>query len=231
MSNATSTITSDIAANIALVRQHIAEACESVGRDPADVTLVGVSKTFSAEHIAAAHQAGLRDFGENWVQEASEKLPALSTLSPRPTWRLIGHLQTNKVKSALQLFDVIESVDSLRLAETLARHARDRRVPVLLEVNVAGESSKFGFRPDDVPAAVKAMQALPQLDVRGLMTIAPETDDPETVRPVFRQLRTLRDDLGLRDLSMGMSGDYRIAIQEGATIVRIGRAIFGARQY
>ena len=219
----------DIAANLRSLQERITRAASSAGRNPAEVTLVAVSKTFSADSVADAHQAGVRHFGENWVQEAAEKIPALTNLSPRPTWHMVGHLQTNKVKAALELFDMIQSVDSVSLGEAIARRAGNRRIPVLLEVNVAAEASKFGFRPEQLPDAVKTLQALPELEVRGLMTVAPLSDDSEKVRPVFRRLRVLRDDLGLRELSMGMTDDFEVAIQEGATIVRVGRAIFGAR--
>ena len=223
------TLTGQIAANLAGLRQRIARAAQQAGRAPDSVTLVAVSKTFSGAHVAAAHAAGVRHFGENWVQEAAEKLPSLGKLSPQPVWHLVGHLQTNKVKQALALFDLVESVDSTHLGEAIARRAGDRVVPVLIEVNVAGEASKNGFRLDEVPAACATLRALPQLEVRGLMTVAPETGDPEQVRPVFRQLRGLRDQLGLAELSMGMTGDFEVAIQEGATMVRLGRAVFGPR--
>jgi hypothetical protein len=219
----------DIAANIAAVQARIRRAAEAAGRDPAAVTLVAVSKTFPAELVALAHAAGLRHFGENWVQEAEEKIPAVGALDPKPVWHFIGHLQTNKVKTVLSLFDVIESVDSLHLAEAISRRAGGRSVPVLLEVNVAGEASKFGFAPAEVPAAVEQVRRLPGLELRGLMTVAPETPNPEQVRPVFRALRTLGESLGLTEFSMGMTNDFEVAVQEGATIVRLGRAIFGPR--
>ncbi len=219
----------DIAANIAGVQARIARAAQSAGRDPAAVTLVAVSKTFPAELVAHAHAAGLRHFGENWVQEAEDKLPLLSGLDPKPVWHFIGHLQTNKVKQVLGLFDVVESVDSLHLAEAIARRAGDRQVSVLLEVNVAAEASKFGFSLEDVPAAVDYLWRLPGIEVRGLMTVAPEAPDAEAVRPVFRTLAALARTLNLPELSMGMSNDFEVAIQEGATMVRLGRAIFGPR--
>ncbi|MSQ27692.1 MAG: YggS family pyridoxal phosphate-dependent enzyme [Dehalococcoidia bacterium] len=225
----TETPDGQITANVAGVMRRIAHAAERAGRPPDVVTLVAVSKTFSAAHVAAAHQAGLRHFGENWIQEAAGKLPALAGLSPRPVWHMIGHLQTNKVKQALELFDLIESVDSTHLGEAIAHRAGDRSIPVLLEVNVGGEPSKHGFRPAEVATACATLRQLPQLEVRGLMTVAPEVDDPEQARPVFRELRRLRDELGLAELSMGMTGDFEVAIQEGATLVRLGRAIFGAR--
>ena len=219
----------DIARNVQSVGERIARAAAEVGRAASEVALVAVSKTFPSDLIAAAHAAGVRHFGENWVQEAQDKLPSLTGLQPRPTWHMVGHLQANKAKKALDLFDIVQSVDSVRLGETLARRAGAKRVAVLLEVNVADESSKFGFRPEDLPAALRALRALPELELQGLMTVAPLAQNPEEVRPVFRRLRDLRDELGLSDLSMGMTDDFEIAIQEGATIVRIGQAIFGAR--
>lgn len=218
-----------IAENLARVRERIATACSRTGRSPDEVTLVGVSKGFPAEAVAEAYAAGLRDLGENRVQEAAGKIEALAALDVRPRWHLVGHLQTNKAKTAAGLFAIIHSVDSLRLAQALSRRARES-VPILLEVNVTQEASKFGFAPKEVASTLSAIVALPNLDVRGLMTIAPLTDQPETVRPVFRRLRELRDAEGLRELSMGMTDDFEVAIEEGATMVRVGRAIFGPRQ-
>lgn len=219
----------DIAANIGAVQARIDAAARRAGRDPSEVTLVGVSKTFPGELVAHAHAAGLRHFGENFVQESQDKLPALGYLEPRPDWHFIGHLQTNKVKVVLGLFDLIESVDSLHLAQAIAGRAGERPARVLLEVNVADEASKFGFRPGDLAGALEQLWRLPGIEVAGLMTVAPEAADPEEVRPVFRGLRQLRDALGLQELSMGMSNDFEVAIEEGATIVRLGRAIFGPR--
>jgi len=145
------------------------------------------------------------------------------------TWHLVGHLQSNKAKTALELFDIIHSVDSLHLAEVLSHPDRSGLLPVFLEVNMAGEASKFGFPPGEVDAAAQAVARLPHLDLRGLMTVAPWASDPEVVRPVFRNLRRLRDALGLPELSMGMTDDFEVAVEEGATLVRIGRAIFGER--
>ena len=143
---------------------------------------------------------------------------------------MVGHLQTNKVKTVLSLFDIIQSVDSLHLAQEISRRApQSVRVPVLLEVNVAGEAAKYGFSPDELPAAAEQVRALPGLELRGLMTVAPMVADPQETRPVFRRLRSLAESLGLRDLSMGMSDDFEVAVEEGATIVRVGRAIFGER--
>jgi pyridoxal phosphate enzyme (YggS family) len=144
------------------------------------------------------------------------------------TWHMVGHLQTNKAKLAVGLFDMIQSIDSVKLAEAISRHAK-RNIPILIQVNVAEEASKSGFSLDKVSSAVKEIARLPRLEIKGLMTIAPLTSDPEEVRPVFKQLRLLRDSLGLEHLSMGMTDDFEVAIEEGATIVRIGRAIFGER--
>jgi PLP dependent protein len=225
---ATSADVAAVAANLERVRARIARAAEAAGRDPSSVRLVGVSKTFPPESVVAAVHAGLRDIGENRVQEAAAKAPAVTALGAHPAWHLIGHLQTNKVKAALDLFESIESVDSVRLAEALSRHAT-HSIRVLLEVNVAGEASKTGFAIDDVPGAAEAIGAMSNITLEGLMTVAPLADDPEDVRPVFKALRELNQRLGLKELSMGMSGDFEVAIGEGATIVRIGRAIFGAR--
>ena len=208
------------------VLRQVAEACERAARDPRDVRVVAISKTFPATAIREAAAAGFREIGENRVQEAAEKLPELSDLDV--TWHLVGHLQTNKVKAALQLFDVIQSVDSLHLAQAISSQAQ-KPVPVLLEVNVAAEASKYGFTPEELPLQAEAIAKLPNLEVRGLMTVAPQTEDPESVRWVFRRLRELRDSLGLLELSMGMTDDYPVAIAEGATLLRIGRAIFGER--
>lgn len=208
------------------VRRLVAGACEKADRDPKEVRIVAISKTFPAGAIREAAAAGFHEIGENRVQEAAQKLPALADLDV--TWHMVGHLQTNKVRAALELFNVIQSVDSVHLAQEISRQAQ-RAVPVLLEINVAGEESKFGLTADSVLREAEAIIALPHLDVKGLMTVAPLTPDPESVRWVFRRLRELRDALGLRELSMGMTGDYPVAITEGATIVRIGRAIFGER--
>ena len=217
-----------VAENLAVVRERIAEACRRAGRSPDEVTLVGVSKGFPAELVVEACAAGLTDLGENRVQEAAPKIEALTARGVRPRWHLIGHLQTNKAKTATGLFAIIHSVDSVRLAEALS-HRASEPLPVLLEVNVAREPAKFGFAPEELSSAHSTIAALPNLDVRGLMTVAPMADDPGRVRPVFRRLRELRDGLGLRELSMGMTDDFEVAIEEGATLVRVGRAIFGPR--
>jgi pyridoxal phosphate enzyme (YggS family) len=218
------------------VRLWVAEAAARSGRNVDDVTLVAVTKTVPTEQIALAYELGLRVFGENRVQEARAKIAALQY--PLIRWHLIGHLQTNKAARAVELFELIQSVDSLRLAEALERGAaaRERVVPVLLQVNVSGEASKEGVSPEGLPALASAALQLPHVRVQGVMTVAPYTTQPEEVRPVFRRLRELRDELrerfpqGLWDaLSMGMSNDFMVAIEEGATMVRIGRAIFGER--
>ena len=217
-----------VAEQLARVRERMAAACRQAGRSPDEVTLVGVSKGMPASRVAEAHAAGLQDVGENRVQEAAAKIEALAAQGVRPRWHLVGHLQTNKAKTVTGLFAILHSVDSFRLAQALSRRAREP-LPILLEVNVAQEASKFGFTPQEVASALRSIVDLPNLDVRGLMTIAPQTDQPESVRPVFQRLRELRDELGLRELSMGMTNDFEVAIEEGATMVRVGRAIFGER--
>lgn len=217
-----------IAANLEAVRGRIARAAERAGRDPASVRLVAISKTYGPEAVLAAWRAGQREFGENRVQEAEEKIPAVAAAGARPVWHLVGHLQTNKVRPALRLFDILHSIDSLHLAEALQRRSEEP-VPALVEVNIGGEASKSGFAPADVDDALTALRRLSQLDVRGLMTVAPAVADPEEVRPLFRALAALAGRHGLPELSMGMSGDFEVAIEEGATLVRIGTAIFGPR--
>lgn len=215
-----------IAARLAEVRDRVAAACERSGRSPEEVTLIAVSKGFGAAAVREAAAAGVTDIGENRVQEAADKRPELADVSG-VTWHMIGHLQTNKVKAALGLFDVIHSVDSLRLAEAISNRALSN-VPVFLEVNVSQEPTKTGFALAEVPEAYRSARLL-HLDIQGLMTIAPLTGRAEDVRPIFRDLRQAAQGLGLAQLSMGMTNDYEIAIEEGATHVRIGRAIFGER--
>ena len=248
-----------LADNIERVQERIAAACARAERAPSEVTLVAVSKTLPAETVAEAYRLGLRHFGENRVEEAGEKIPntqyQISKLaadlppSGRPTsdlhWHLVGHLQSRKAAEAAALFDVIHSVDSVKLAEKLSRLCIEagRVIPVLLECNVSGEESKYGFPV--VTAADKArwladvqvMLKLPGVRVEGLMTVAPIVSQAQDARPVFRALRQLRDELAARcpqtdwrHLSMGMSDDFEIAIEEGATLVRVGRAIFGERR-
>jgi hypothetical protein len=215
-----------IAARLTQVHDRIAAACERSGRLPEEVTLIAVSKGFGAAAVREAAATGVTDIGENRVQEAADKRPELDDVSG-VRWHMIGHLQTNKVKVALGLFDVIHSVDSLRLAQAISNRATSD-VPVFLEVNVSQEPTKTGFTIDQVSDAYRAARLL-HLDVRGLMTIAPLTDSDENARPIFRELRQTAQGLGLEQLSMGMTNDYEIAIEEGATHVRIGRAIFGER--
>lgn len=224
----------DLRQRIARVQEGIAAAARRAGRDPGEITLVGVCKTAERPAIDEAYRHGLRHFGENRVQAARAKFAA-----DRPadlTLHLIGSLQTNKAKDAVTLFDVVHSLDRPNLIAEVAKVAAraGRRLPVLVEVNITGEASKHGATPAETPALVARVIAQSALDLRGLMTIAPLVADPEEARPVFRALRGLRDDLrrahphlDLPDLSMGMTNDYAVAVEEGATIVRVGRAIFG----
>lgn len=240
----------DIAHNIAAVRERIAAAARRAGRSPDEITLIAVTKTHPPELIAAALAAGIVDCGENRVQEAEEKIPALPSDGVR--WHLIGHLQRNKARRAATLFGMIHSLDSLRLAQALDRGVAEQggqsgRLPVLLQLNVSGEATKDGFdlvggianraALDSFVAEIEQIAALPHLEIQGLMTIAPYSDDPEAARPVFRALRDLRGEVARRvpgvtwrHLSMGMTNDFEIAIEEGATLVRVGRAIFGERE-
>ena len=213
--------------NVAAVEARIAAACARAGRSRDDVTLVGVSKTFPADAVDEAIAAGIAHVGENRVQEARDKRPLVHG-SVR--WHLIGHLQSNKAKDAVRLFDVIESVDSLELAEKLAKAAAaaGKRQELLVQINVGNEPQKSGIATAEADAIVKKIVALDSVDVRGLMAIPPAVE-PEDARPFFRELRAMRDTLGLRELSMGMSEDFEIAIEEGSTMVRVGRAIFGSR--
>jgi PLP dependent protein len=222
-------VATDIGANIEEVKLRIACACERVGRSPDTVTVVAVTKTVEPSAVATAFKLGIRHFGENRVQEAEGKIRQLAWVEPHPTWHLVGHLQTNKVKVAVELFDIIHSIDSVRLAEVISRRT-EAILPILLEVNVSGEASKGGFSLAEVAPALEAISCLPRLEIKGLMTIAPMVADAEEVRPVFKKLRSLRDSLGLEHLSMGMTDDFEVAVEEGATLVRIGRAIFGERE-
>jgi PLP dependent protein len=218
----------DIPANLERVRERVARAAERAGRTPDDVLLIGVSKVVEVERIRAALAAGLGALGENRVQEAKAKVAELGRPVP---WHLIGHLQTNKVKDALPLFDLIQSLDRLELAQELERRAaaQGRVVEALLQVNVASEASKGGFAPDAVGEALDTIGTLSHVRVRGLMAIPPEVERAEDSRPWFRRLREMADKHGLRERSMGMSGDFEVAIEEGATMVRVGTAIFGPR--
>ena len=221
-----------LAARIERVRERIALACQRVGRHPSEVTLIAVSKTWPAESVLATLQCGLADFGENRVQEALEKFSAVELLCagmrPQPTWHLIGHLQTNKVKAITGRFAILHGIDSERLVETVGRFA-EKPQRVMLEVNVSGESSKFGVAPADLGRLLDVASLTPNVVVEGLMTVAPQSSDAQSARPVFRQLRELAGHHSLPNLSMGMSDDFEAAIEEGATHVRVGRAIFGER--
>jgi hypothetical protein len=225
----------DIAENLNKVRQRIAAACALSGRDPASVTLVTVSKGHPAEAVRAAAELELSLFGENRVQEAKIKIGQCPS---RLQWHLIGHLQSNKCRDAVHFFSMIQSVDSLALAREINKWAEKsaKTMRILLEINVAGESSKFGYSPASVLAELKEINALPKIEVHGLMTVAPWTPEPEKVRPVFRQLAELKrqceEILGapLPHLSMGMSGDFEVAVEEGATMIRLGSALLGPRK-
>lgn len=226
-----------IAENLARVQERIATACQRSGRRPEEVRLVAISKTVPPERIREAYEAGLRDFGENRVQEAKAKRPALSDLNI--TWHLVGHLQTNKAKVTRELFQWVHSVDSLHLAQKLEQAAPSAgvRLPVLLEVNLGEEAGKSGVRVPEVVQLAGQVGQLKTIELRGLMAIPPFLDDSERVRPYFRRLRELAGEIELRrlagvsmrELSMGMSHDFEVAIEEGATMVRLGTAIFGPR--
>ena len=228
----------DIASNIKAIQERMAAAAALAGRDLESIQLMAVSKTVPPERIREAVDAGITLLGENYVQEAREKIPAIGhTVS----WHMIGHLQTNKVKYVINLFDWIHSVDRLELARELDKRAsqNNRKLNVLIEVNVSGEESKSGVEASLALELVRQVSVLPNLNVRGLMTMPPYSDDPETSRPYFKALRKLRDDISaaaipgvvMDELSMGMTDDFEVAIEEGATIIRVGRAIFGARHY
>ena len=220
--------------NLQSIQQRIDVACGRAKRDPASVTLLAVSKGQPADKVREAAQAGVTLFGENKVQEAKIKI---GQCPPRLHWHMIGHLQSNKARDAVHFFEMIQSVDSLALAQEIDKLAdrAAKTLPILLEVNVAGESTKFGFKPDQLLAELQAINALKKIEIHGLMTIAPWTPEPEKVRPIFARLRELKLEceqvLGapLPHLSMGMSGDFEIAIEEGATLIRLGTALFGPR--
>jgi pyridoxal phosphate enzyme (YggS family) len=221
-----------VGTNLETIRQTIARRAERAGRDPRDVVVVAVTKGFPVERIREALALGLRILGENRVQEALAKIDEIGPADV--DWHLIGHLQTNKVKFIEGRFRMVQSLDSVGLVEALDRRLRSP-LDVLVEVNVAGEPQKTGVLPADLAAVAAAVNAAQHLQLRGLMTVAPMADDPEAVRPVFQQLRSLRErtsqqlGVALPVLSMGMTGDYPIAVEEGATMLRLGRALFGAR--
>jgi PLP dependent protein len=246
-----------ITENIARIRERINAAAKRAGRNPDSVSLMAVSKTMPADRIREAFEAGQRLFGENRVQEFAEKFTELSAASPSPAaaavcnvfdiekteFHLIGHLQSNKAGKAVELFQAVDSVDSLKLAERLntAAEKAGKTLSVLIEINIGGEEAKSGLAPEstEIAAILSAAPKLKSLQIRGLMTVPPFSDDSEGARPYFRKLRELRDKLSerdiagveLRELSMGMSHDFEVAVEEGSTCVRVGTAIFGARDY
>lgn len=224
--------------NLREVEEKIAKACQRSGRDPKEVTLIAVSKTKPVEMLQEAYDAGARNFGENKVQEIVDKYDQL----PQDIrWHMIGHLQRNKVKYIVDKVEMIHSVDSLRLAEAIDKEAKKKEVtvPILIEVNVAEEESKFGLSLEEVTAMAEDISKLTNLQIKGLMTVAPFVEDPEENRKVFRSLKKLSVDIAAKNinnvtmsvLSMGMTNDYEVAVEEGATMVRVGTAIFGARDY
>ncbi|MGK2966193.1 MAG: YggS family pyridoxal phosphate-dependent enzyme [Tepidiformaceae bacterium] len=220
------TVAAGVESRLLAVRSRIVVAAERVGRDPSGVTLVGVTKGQPAAVLGEAIHAGLRDIGENRVQEAKAKRAALGETADGARWHLVGHLQTNKVRAALGCFAILQAVDSARLMRAI-REAAEGPLDVMVEVNVSGEATKYGVRPDEIEGVLA--EAGGDVRVRGLMTVAPLVRDAEAVRPVFRALRELQERHGMEWLSMGMSDDYEVAIEEGATHVRVGRALFGER--
>jgi PLP dependent protein len=227
----------DIVGNLAVIRERITAAAAAAGRRPDDIRLLAVSKTFSADHVRAAYAAGQRDFGENKVQEALQKSEETADLDIR--WHLIGHLQSNKAKRAAEAFAAIHSIDSVDLLRRVERASADAGATpdLYIQVDLAGESTKFGAPETDVPAIARAAMECRAARLKGLMLLPPWFDEPEHARPYFRRLRELRERLvedgidatRVRELSMGMSHDFEVAIQEGATLVRVGTAIFGKR--
>jgi len=217
-----------VAERVRHVRLLIEAACLRSGRAPEQVTLVAVTKGVAPGAIREAVAAGVSHLGENRVQEAESKRRALVDLPAGVRWHLVGHLQTNKVKTAIGLFDIIHSVDSLHVAEAISKRAQSP-IPVFLEVNVAEDPAKYGFTIDELPHQHETIARLPSIDIRGLMTVAPQVESAEMARPVFRRLREAARSLGLPELSMGMSDDFEVAVEEGTTHVRIGRALFGER--
>lgn len=225
-----------ICENLNEVKSRMRKACAAAGRDENEVTLIAVSKTKPAEMLKEAYDAGVRDFGENKVQEILEKSPQLPS---DIRWHMIGHLQKNKVRQVIDKVVMIHSVDSVALAEQIEKEAAKREldIDILLEVNVAGEESKFGFAPEEVEEAIRAISVLPHVHIRGLMTIAPFVENSEENRDVFKKLYQLNvdmkskniDNVNMTVLSMGMTGDYEVAIEEGAGMIRVGTGIFGVR--
>lgn len=218
--------------NVSHVRERIEQACRRAGRDPRAVNLIGVTKTHGVETIVEAWAAGVREFGENRAQEGCPKARDLAARGLAAQWHFLGHLQTNKVREVVRHFTVLHSLDSERLLAAIERECATQGLPpieVFIEVNVAKEATKAGLAPSDVPDLVARARTSEHVELRGLMTVAPLAADPEDVRPVFQNLRDLAHSLNLHQLSMGMTGDFEVAIEEGATHVRIGRALFGER--
>ncbi|MFQ6044447.1 MAG: YggS family pyridoxal phosphate-dependent enzyme [Candidatus Poribacteria bacterium] len=230
---------SEIKNNLIKLRERIAQAAKRSGRTPESIQLVAVSKTVPTEKIIEAIEAGITDIGENRVQEAVQKHQTINSIFKTLKWHLVGHLQRNKVKPALEIFDMIHSVDSVRLMDAIEKRAAqtDRVVDVLVEVNTSGEATKYGIKPEEIVGFMERASQYDHLRVRGLMTIGLFADDPEATRPCFQQLRALRDKVAklnlprieMKYLSMGMTNDFEVAIEEGANILRIGTAIFGPR--
>jgi len=223
-----------LADNLGVLQERIHAACGRAGRDPTSVTLLAVTKSHPPEVVAAAARLGLNLFGENKVQEARAKIP----LCPgKLRWHFIGHLQSNKCRDAVELFEMIQSVDSLALAQEITKRAEQaaKTMPILLEVNVAGEASKSGYAPEKLLAELAAINALRKIEIHGLMAVPPWSSEPEKSRPHFQRLREIKErceqilGVPLPHLSMGMSGDFEVAIEEGATLIRIGTALFGPR--
>ena len=227
-----------VAENLAQVQKNIEESCGNVNRDPGEVTLIAVSKTKPVEMLREAYDAGARVFGENKVQEIVDKYDHMPS---DVKWHMIGHLQRNKVKYIVDKVAMIHSVDSFRLAETIEKEAAKKNVtvPILIEVNVAQEESKYGLKPEEVLPFIEEIADFSHIQIKGLMTIAPYVENAEENREIFRELKKLSVDIAAKNinnvtmsgLSMGMTGDYMVAVQEGATMVRVGTGIFGARNY
>jgi hypothetical protein len=230
----------EIPSRLSRIRERMEEACRRAGRPPRAVTLVAVSKTRGVEEVVSAVAAGVSDLGENKVQEAEDKIPAVASRiasEPRPRWHLVGHLQKNKVKKAVALFDRIHSIDSVELGRKVDRAAEEagKVQPVLVQVDLASEPTKFGLPERDLIPALEGLASLPRLSVDGLMALPPFLPDPEAVRPYFRRLRALGAEVHGRglagaELSMGMSHDFEVAIEEGATFIRVGTSLFGPRE-
>ncbi len=216
-----------IAEGLARVEERIEQAARRAGRRREEITLIGVSKVMPAAAIREAYQAGVRHFGENYVQEFAQKRPEVGEL-PEAVFHMIGHVQSNKARQAAELFDVIQTVDNARLARRLDETGK--RLKVLIEVKLSPEETKTGVDPADLPALIETVQGLHCLELRGLMVMPPWPKNPEDSRPYFRRLRELAAAHGMRELSMGMSGDFEVAVEEGATLIRVGTAIFGPRK-